>query len=173
MLVDEDAVIRQRLEAVAVEFLCEESFAGAEGVCRIDDDKVVFFAGGAHEFEAVLKIERDARVAKLAGGEGQQLAADLHDHFVDIHHVYLFDGFVARQLAHRAAVAAADDEDAPDVRVCRHRDVYDHVVVDKFVLLGEHHQAVKGEETPELLRIKDVYLLKGALAAEELLFYLY
>ena len=35
-------------------------------------------------FEAVLKIERNARVAKLAGGEGQQLAADLHDHFVDI-----------------------------------------------------------------------------------------
>ena len=108
MLVDEDAVIRQRPEAVAVKFFREEPLAGAEGVRRVDDNKVVLFLDRAHEFKAVLKVEGDARVVEFAGGEGQQLAADLHDHFVDVHHVDLFDALVACELAYRAAVAAAD-----------------------------------------------------------------
>ena len=139
MLVDEYAVVAERLEAVAVELLCEKSFAGAEWVCRVDDYEVVLLFDCADEFEAVLEMQRDARVVELAGGEGQQLHAGLDDELVYIYHVDFFNRLVARKLAHRAAVAAADYEDALDLRVRRHRDVDYHVVVDEFVLLGQHH----------------------------------
>ena len=173
MLIDEYAVVVQNFAAVPVEFLREEPLARAEGVGRIDYYKVVFFFRGAHEFEAVLKVQRDARVVKFARREGQQFAADLDDHLVYIHHVDLLDRFVARELAHGAAVAAAYHEHAPDVRVRRHGHVDDHLVVDELVLFGEHHQPVEREEAPKLLRIEDVYLLEGAFAPEELFFHLY
>ena len=41
VLVDQDAIVAQRLEAGAVELAGEETLGGAVGIRRVDDDEVV------------------------------------------------------------------------------------------------------------------------------------
>lgn len=171
VLVDHDAVVVQGLVAVAVEFLGEEAFAGAEGVSRVDDDEVVGVFAVADEFEAVFVVDGEARVAEAAGGLRQVFAADFDDEFVDFDEVDVFDGRVAQKFADGAAVAAADDEDAPGVGIDAHGDVRDHFVVDEFVFFGEHHVAVKGQEAAEFARVEDVDALEFAFAGVELAIY--
>jgi hypothetical protein len=69
--------------AAAVKLLCKKPFAGPERVGRIYDDKVVFVFEAANKFQAVLKENVHAFVGQRACREGQMLAADLNDLFVN------------------------------------------------------------------------------------------
>jgi hypothetical protein len=47
-----------------------------------------------------------------------------------------------------------------------------HFVVDELILFGEHHIAVKSEETSELLGIENVDTLEFAVSAVKLMIHL-
>ena len=54
------------------------------------------------------------------------------------------------------------------MRVYRHRDVGNHLVVDKFIFFGQHHVAVQGEKAAKFRGVKDVDALELASAAVQL-----
>ena len=61
VLIDQHAVLVERLVAVAVELHREQALARAERVGRVDDDEVVFVLDAADVLEAVLIQDMDAR----------------------------------------------------------------------------------------------------------------
>lgn len=164
VLIDHDAVLAQRLVAVAVELLREEALARAERVRRIDDDEVVGVLRVAHILEAVLVVDHDARVAETPRRLRQVLLADLDDELVDLDEVNVAHRRIAQELAHRAAVAAADDEDVVHVGIDAHRHMRDHLVVDELIHLRQHHVAVERQKAAEFLRVEDVDALEFAAA---------
>ncbi len=168
VLIDHDAVFAQRLVAAAIELLGEKSLAGAEGVGGVDDDEVVGVLGMAHEFQPVLVVDGDARVAEAARRLRQVFAADLDDELVDLDEVDMADAGIAHELAHGTAVAATDDEYVAYVRVDAERHVGDHLVVDELVFFREHHVAVEREEAAEFLGVEDIDALEFTAARVEL-----
>ena len=62
VLIDHDAVLFERLEAVSVKFAGKEPFARAERIGRVYDDQIVFRLFPSHEFESVFNINVQARV---------------------------------------------------------------------------------------------------------------
>ena len=169
MLIDQHAVLVERLVAVAVELHREQALAGAERVGRVDDDEVVFVLDAADVLEAVLIQDMDARIVERARHAGQILLADRDDALVDLHEVDVLDVLVAAQLAHAAAVAAADDEHLFDFFAQNgERYVHHHLMVDELVALGQHHVAVERQKAAEFLAFKDVDALKVALFGMQL-----
>ncbi|MPN29987.1 hypothetical protein SDC9_177444 [bioreactor metagenome] len=75
------------------------------------------------------------------------------------------DTGIARQLADGAPVACADDENVSDAGIDRHRHMSDHIMVNKFVLLGHHQKAVEYQNTAEFVGIEYVDALELALTA--------
>ena len=142
VLVDEDAVVAQRLVAGAVELAGEETLGGPVRIGRIDDDQVILGLLAAHIPESLLEPHLDAPVPELGRRERQILLREQDDMLVDLHEVDGFDGPVLHELAHCAAVAAADHQHVLHARVHRHRDMGYHLVVDELVLLGDHQSAV-------------------------------
>ena len=65
MLVDEDTLFCQRLEAVAVKLFCEEPFSRAERVCAVDYYQVIHVDLVANEFQPVLIVYGDPWVREL------------------------------------------------------------------------------------------------------------
>ena len=109
-----------------------------------------------------------AAVVHAAGVAGQVGTAGLDDLGVHLDKVDALDAVVARQLAHDAAVARADDQDVLGLAVHRHRHVGDHLVVDELVALGQHDVAVQRQHAAKLRRFKDVDALVLALFAVQL-----
>ena len=122
----------------------------------------------AHVLEAIFVVDGDARVRKAARRLRQVLLADLDDELIDLDEVDVAHCRVAQELAHRATVAAADDEDVVRIRIDAHRHVRDHLVVDELIHLRQHHVAVERQEAAELLRVEDVDALEFAAARVEL-----
>ena len=118
----------------------------------------------AHVLEAVLVVDRDARVAKAARRLRQVLLADLDDELVDLDEIDVAHRRIAQELAHRAAIAAADDENVVRVGIDAHRHVRDHLVVNELIHLRQHHVAVERQKAAELLRVEDVDALEFAAA---------
>ena len=172
MLVYHDAVLMQRLIAVAVKFLGKESLAGSEGVCGIHDDEVIVVLLAADKFQAVLIMDVNPLILQLTGDPGKKALTYLNDLFVDLHKVNMLNLRVFHKLPDRAAVSGADDEHAFHVRMNRHRHMNNHLMVDELVLLGQHHIAVQHKESAELRRFKNINSLKFALSAVKLLIYL-
>jgi len=110
----------------------------------------------------------DPGVIKAAGGLRQVLFADLHYQLVDFNKVDLLDFRVAGQFADDAAVTGSDDQHLFDTGVNCHRDMGNHLMIDEFVLFGQHHVTVQCQKTSELGGIKDVDALKLAPAAVQL-----
>ena len=169
VLVDQHAVFPQRLVAVAVELHREQALARAELVGRVDDDEVVFVLDAADILEAVLIQDVHPRIVQRAGHGRQELLADLDHTLVDLDKVNVRNAGIAAQLAHAAAVTAADDKHLFD-RIAQHgeRDVHHHLVVDKFIALGQHHIAVERQEAAELLALEHVDALEIALLGVKL-----
>ena len=169
VLVDQHAVLPQRLVAVAVELHREQALARAEGVGRVDDDEVVFVLDAADVLEAVLIQDVHARVVQRAGDRGQVFAADRDHALVDLDQIDVLDAGIAAQLAHAAAVAPADDEHLFHP-VAQHGegDVHHHLMVDEFIALGQHHIAVERQEAAEFLALEHVDALEIALLGIQL-----
>ena len=111
----------------------------------------------------------DARVVERAGDTRQVLPAHRDNALVDLHEVDVLDVLVAAQLAHAAAVAAADNEHLFDFFAQNgKRYVHHHFVIDELVPLGEHHIAVQRQKAAELLAFKYVDALKVALFGMQL-----
>ena len=169
VLVDHDAVTPQGVVAAAVKLAREQPFARPEGVGGIDDDQIVRILFAAHELDPVLDIDVQARVVQFAGGEGQVAPGNVDDRLVDLRQVDALDLGVACKLAHHAAVARADHQHVFHVRVHRHGGVHHHLVVDEFVLFGQHQVPVQHQHAPEGGGIEHVDALQVALAAVQLL----
>ena len=159
MLVDENAVVAQRLVAGAVEFAGEETFRRTVRVRRVDDDQIVLALLATHETKAFLKPHLHAFVLQLGGRKRQVLLRKHHHILIDFHEVDSFNGTILGEFTHRAAVSSPDDEDVPDVRMHGHRHVGEHLVVDELVLFGDEEFAVKDEDASVGGRVEDVDLL--------------
>ena len=164
VLIDHDAVLVQSFEAVAVELLRKKPLARPERIGRIHEDQIILVLRLANEAQSIFEEEANARICKARRRLRQVLAARLDDHLVDLHEVDALDAFVAQKLAHRAAVAAADDEDALRLGIDAHRHMHDHLMVDELVLLRQHHVAVDCQKAPKLRRFEDIDALKVAPA---------
>ena len=120
-------------------------------------------------FQAVLEVKLYSGIVKTAGSEGEIFLRHFHDFLIDLDHVDVLDGIVADELSDDTAIAGADHKCFSRIRMNAHRDVHHHLVIDKFILLGEHHIAVECEKTSELRRLENIDLLEVTLAAVELL----
>ena len=168
VLIDEDAVSAQRLEAGTVELAGEKPFDGTIRIGRVDYDEVVFLFLAADIAQTFFEPDFDAAILEFRRRERQILLREQHHLPVDFDEIDRFDGPVFDELAHGAAVAAADDENVFDVGMDRHRHVGDHLVVDELVLLGDHKPAVEYEHASESGRVENIDLLNGAFLGREL-----
>ena len=66
------------------------------------------------------------------------------------------------------AVTGTDDKDVFCLLVHRHGHMHDHLVIDEFVALGQHHIAVQCEHPAKLRRFKNIDALVIALLGVEL-----
>ena len=77
---------------------------------------------------------------------------------------------MSEDLAHHAAVAAADDGDAPRVGVGAERQVDDHLLVAVLVALGDLDHTVQAQHRAVRLRAEDLDVLElRALIQQRLL----
>ena len=72
------------------------------------------------------------------------------------------------RVPHHAAVTGTDDKDVFCLLVHRHGHMHDHLVIDEFVALGQHHIAVQCEHPAKLRRFKNIDALVIALLGVEL-----
>ena len=165
LLVDHDAVLFQGVEAAAVELAGEQALAGIGGV---HDDEVVLLLAAADVLEGVLKVDVHPAVIHAAGIAGQVGTAGFHHLRVHLHKVDALHPVVAGQLPHHAAVTGTDDKDVFCLLVHRHGHMHDHLVIDEFVALGQHHIAVQCEHPAKLRRFKNIDALVIALLGVEL-----
>ena len=172
VLVYHDAVLFQRLIAVAVKLLGEQAFSGAEGIGGIHDNQVVLVFLGADKLQSILIVNMHPLVIQAAGGLRQIFFAPLHHQFVDFHQVDVLDLMVPGQLPHHAAVAGADNQHPPGVGMNRHGHVDHHFVVNKLILFCQHHIAVQSEKPAELFGVEHVDALELALSGVKLPVYL-
>ena len=84
-----------------------------------------------------------SRVVESAGGFRKVFFAGFYYALVDFHDVDFIYTVVFAKLARDSPVAGAYNKNAFGVRIHRHGDVRYHLVVDKLVLLGQHHVAVE------------------------------
>ena len=66
MLIYKNAVFGKRIAAIAVKFACEKTFSGTEGVCAVNDDKIVAVFLCADVFKTVLNMNVYSGVVQLA-----------------------------------------------------------------------------------------------------------
>ena len=128
----------------------------AEGVGAVVDDEVILVLTAAQEPQSVAVMQLHARVTQSDRIVREELLTDLHEQLVRLDDVDLLDLVIIAQLTRHAAVAAADHQHAPHVRMHRHRHMHDHLVIGELVLLREDHRAVRRHEPPELLALEDV-----------------
>ena len=135
MLINHDAVLLERTEAVAIKLLGKKSGSMTERINCIADNQIIFIKLGAQKAQAVGIENSHAAVIKTAGIIREKIAADIDKGMVRLHHVNLLDFLVMRQLTRYAAVAAADNQHLAHMRMHGHRYMHDHLVIDKLVLL--------------------------------------
>ena len=104
---------------------------------------------------------------------GEILLANLNHLFIYLDKVDMLYRAVTAQLSYRAAVARTDNKYVLYILLYRHRNVYYHIMIDKFVLLRYHHISVKRKQSAEFKRLKNVYPLIFALLAVQLFVYSY
>ena len=163
LLVHHNAVLAQRVKATAVKLTRKQPFRRPERVGGIHNNQIVFFLAAADKFQRVAEINMHAAVIHAAGIAGQIGTAGFHHLRVHLHQVNAAHTVVARQLAHNAAVARADNQNIFNALMHRHRHMGNHLIVNKFVPFSQHHAAVKGQHAPKLRRFKNVYALVIAL----------
>ena len=135
MLINHDAVLLERTEAIAIKLLGEKSGSMTERINRIADNQIIFIKLGAQKAQAVSIENSHAAVIKAAGIIREKVTADIDKSMVSLHHVNLLDFLVMRQLTRYAAVAAADNQHLAHMRMHGHRYMHDHLVINKLVLL--------------------------------------
>ena len=107
-------------------------------------------------------------IIEAAGSLWEIFFAYLNDQLVDLNQVDLFNFLVAGQFSDNAAVSGADDQHLFDIGMNCHWNVGNHFVIDKLILLGQHHVAVEGEESSKFRRFKDIDALKLTFSAVKL-----
>ena len=173
VLIYHDAVLFERLVAVAVKFAREQSLARPERIGAVHYYQVVFVLAAADETQSVAVHYAHSRVVERTGRFGKKPAADLHYLLVYFDQIDMLYIVVTAQLPDRASVAAADDQHSAHAGVYRHCDVSDHLVIDEFVLLREHHIAVEHKKSAEFGAFEYVYPLIVAVPAVKLSVYPY
>ncbi|MNK84672.1 hypothetical protein D3C87_1045290 [compost metagenome] len=168
----EDAFGRQRAQAIPVEGLGEEPFAGADGIRRVDEDDVVRVGHLGHEGHGVTDVNGDPRIAQGARDAGEPLAGLLDDHAVDLAEVDMGHAGVAQDFANRSSVPAADHQHPFGGGMGRHGNVCDHLVVDELVAFGGHDQAVERQHAAVIVGVQDGDVLELGLPLEEGLLHL-
>ena len=101
-------------------------------------------------------------IVQTGGVLRQKGPADLDDLRIHLYKIDTFYTIIAGQLLYHTAVSGTDDQDVFNTGVYCHGNVRDHLIVDKFIPLGEHDVAVQSQYTAELRRIEDIDLLVAA-----------
>ena len=169
MLVHHDAVLMERLEAVAIKLLGKEAFTGTKRVSGIHQNQVILILHMADELQAVLIIAGHPRVFQSCRRLGQEHLADLHHPLVNLHQVNLFDILILGQLPDSTPITATDDQHPFGAGMHAHRYMGYHLMVDKLILLRQHQIAIKSQHPAKLLGLKNINPLKLTLLAKELL----
>ena len=116
-------------------------------------------------------MQLHTRIVQTACIVREKLTADLYEQLIRFHHIDLFDLFVMAELSCHAAVAAADHQYFLYIRMHRHRNMHDHLIIGKLVLLGKDHAAVRCKEASELDGIKYIDPLKVTRTGKQLFLY--
>ena len=139
------------------------------GIGKVEHDEIVSLGRAAHEREAVLELDRQARVAKRATVNPPEVfARDVDDGEVDLDQRHRLDRRIFEQLFRRAAVASPDDERSLRRRMRDRSGVNEVLVIEKFVLLRGHEVTVEAEQRPERPSVMHFDHLKWRLEALEL-----
>ena len=173
MLVYHNAVLFQCLIAVTVKFSGKQPFPGSKGVCGIHDNQIVGILCLPDVFQAVLIIYPNPLLRQPGGCKGKELLADLYDLFINFHQVYLFNFRVFHKLPDNASVPGTDYQYLFYVGMYCHGNMHHHFMINKFVLLGQHHIAIQRQKPPELRGLKYINPLKVAFPAVKLPVYPY
>ncbi len=164
---DNDPLVAERAFAIAKEFLCDQSSGGADRIGGIDKDDIVCVGAFLEEDDAITEVHGDAGVGQSGADRGEEFLREADDLFIEFDEVDGFDLGVAEKFANGSAVAAADHEDALGIGVAAHSGMSEHLVVQKFVALGEHNAAIKDHHTPHPFGLKEHDLLIGGLDMTE------
>ena len=113
-------------------------------------------------------MDRNARIIELIRSLRKIFPAHLHNHGINFHHIDPFNLRIARKLTDHTAVARADDQRILYMGMHRQRDMRYHLVINKFVLFGQHHIAVQHKKPPEFRRVEYVNALMLALTGKKL-----
>ena len=110
----------------------------------------------------------DSLIVQLPGCGGQIFLGNLHHHLIDLHQINALHLRIPHQFPDHAAVPGSDDQDPLRVGMNSHRNVGDHLMIDKFILLRQHHIAVQGQKPAEFRRFKHINPLVITVPAVEL-----
>lgn len=164
---DNDALVAESAFAIAKEFLCDQSSGGADRIGGIDKDDIIRVDAFLEEDDAIAKVHGDAGVGQSGADRGEEFLREADDLFIEFDKVDGFDLGIAEKFANGSAVTAADHEDALGIGVAAHGGMGEHLVVQKFVALGEHDAAIEDHHTSHPFGLKEHDLLIGGLDVTE------
>ena len=81
-----------------------------------------------------------------------------------IDHRDRIDRAVDEHLAERGPFAAADDQHVARIGMPQHGRLHEHLVIERFVVLGTLDRAVQEQRPAVVQRVGDQHVLKGGLA---------
>ena len=162
------AVLMERIIAVAVELLRKQPLSRSERVRGVNDDQVVGITLRPDKPQAVFVKNLYSLVNQTVGNLRNIFPAHLHKQRIRLHHVDRLYRVIFDQLSDDSAVAPSYYKHPFYIRMHRHRHMGDHLMVDKFIPLGQHQISVHDKDLSEVFRLKDVDPLDIALGAEEL-----
>ncbi len=135
VLINHDSVLLERTEAVTVKLLGKKSSGMTEGIDRVIDNQIILINLRAQKAQAVGIKNRYARIVESDRVIGEKFATGIDKDVIRFHDVDLLDLRIARKLARHATVTAADNQYLAHMRMHRHGNVDDHLVINELVLL--------------------------------------
>ncbi|CDN42600.1 hypothetical protein BN871_BO_00020 [Paenibacillus sp. P22] len=163
---DEQAVVLQRLVDALVEAAREQVGRRADRLGGVDHDDVVLVLMVVDMHEAVVHMDLDAGVVQSGCDVRQIFLGVFNDLAVDVDKHDPLDLLMLEDLAHDAAVAAADHEHLLRIRMRVEGRVSDHLMVDELVLVRRHDHAVEDEHRAEFIGLDHGELLEVRLLVD-------
>ena len=169
VLIYHDSIIMKRFIAASVELFGKKARFMSQRFCRVIYYKIIHIITFAEVLKTVLIIDMYSVILKTYRIVGEILLADIHKHIVRLNNIYYLNLLIVSKLSGNTAVTATENENSLNLGMNGHRNMYDHLIISKLVLLGKDNVTVRSKELTKLRRIKNIYSLKFATAGKKLL----
>jgi len=168
-LIDDQTARGEDTRRIGIEFIGEQHFTHADGVCAVHNNHIEAFGGcHAHIINAIADNHLSAWIGPgIATDAGQEFLGKPHHFAVNFHHHGFFHATMLQHALQHTAIAGANDQYALRRAMGQDGHMGDHFLIDEFIAFRDLHHAIQQHDAPMGFAFKDNNVLKIRLHARQ------